>query len=322
VRDLLSRNGRLVLALVALMVLLGLYFYSHPRGLSLRVLTIWSNQGVLLALAALAQFSVVLVKGIDLSVGSVVALTNVAASFWVVDDGLAALPGILLVLLVGIACGLLNGLLVVVGRLQPIVVTLATASVFGGLALLWRPVPGGKISERLSDLTTYDVLGILPVSLVLGLVLTGALSLILRKTPYGLALYAIGSSETAASLTGVRVGLVKLLAYVQGGLFGAITGLYVGMITLSGDPGIAGSYTLHSVAAVVLGGVALTGGVGGPLNALVGALILKTIAALMFFSGVPPLAQPFFEGIILAGAIALGALGAVRAKSRLRVFDL
>ena len=73
---------------------------------------------------------------------------------------------------------------------------------------------------------------------------------------------------------------------------------------------------------VVLGGVALTGGVGGPLNALVGALILKTIAALMFFSGVPPLAQPFFEGIILAGAIALGALGALRAKNRLRVFDL
>ena len=320
-KDLVARNARLGLALLALAVLLCLYFGNHPRGFSSRVLTIWSNQGILLGLAALAQFSVVLVKGIDLSVGSVVALTNVAASYWVVDDGLSAVGGIALVLLVGLACGLVNGLLVVLGRLQPIVVTLATASVFGGLALLWRPIPGGKISERLSDLTTYD-LGGFPVSLLLGLALTGLLSLALHKTPYGLSLYAIGSSEGSARLTGVRVGLVKLLAYVQGGFFGAVTGLYVGMITLSGDPGIAGAYTLHSVAAVVLGGVALTGGVGGPLNALVGALILKTIAALMFFSGVPPLAQPFFEGIILAGAIALGALGALRAKNRLRVFDL
>lgn len=320
-RRLISKNARLLLAMGALLVLLALYFGNHPRGLSLRVLTIWSNQGILLALAALAQFSVVLVKGIDLSVGSVVALTNVAASYWVVQDGWSALPWVLLVILVGLLCGLINGLLVVLGRLQPIVVTLATASVFGGLALLWRPIPGGKISERLSDLTTYDAFG-LPVSLILGLSLTAALSLVLRKTPYGLALYAIGSSEASARLTGVRVGLVKLLAYVQGGFFGALCGLYVGMITLSGDPGIAGSYTIHSVAAVVLGGVALTGGVGGPLNALVGALALKTIAALMFFSGVPPLAQPFFEGMILAGAIALGALSALRAKSRLRVFDL
>ncbi|MDR2456843.1 MAG: ABC transporter permease [Deltaproteobacteria bacterium] len=320
-RSFAAANARLGLALLALFILMGVYFGNHPRGLSLRVLTIWSNQGILLALAALAQFSVVLVKGIDLSVGSVVALTNVAASYWVLDDGLAALPWILLVLLVGVLCGLINGLLVVVGRLQPIVVTLATASVFGGLALLWRPVPGGKISERLSDLATYDFLG-LPVSLLLGLFLSAALSLILRKTPYGLSLYAIGSSEGSARLTGVRVGLVKLCAYAQGGFFGAVTGLYVGMVTLSGDPGIAGAYTLHSVAAVVLGGVALTGGVGGPFNALVGALILKTIASLMFFSGVPPLAQPFFEGIILAGAIALGALGALRAKNRLKAFDL
>jgi ribose/xylose/arabinose/galactoside ABC-type transport system permease subunit len=321
VRGLISRNARLGLALAALAILMAIYFWSHPRGLSLRVLTIWSNQGILLGLAALAQFSVVLVKGVDLSVGSVVALTNVAASYWVVDDGLAAVPWILLVLLVGIGCGLVNGLLVVKGKLQPIVATLATASVFGGLALLWRPVPGGKISEKLSDLATYDAFG-LPVSLWLGLALAGALSLVLHKTPYGLSLYAVGSNESSARLTGVRVGLVKLLAYAQGGLFGAVTGLYVGMVTLSGDPGIAASYTLHSVAAVVLGGVALTGGVGGPLNALVGALILKTISSLMFFSGVPPLAQPFFEGIILSGAIALGALGALRAKNRLRVFDL
>ena len=110
-----------------------------------------------------------------------------------------------------------------------------------------------------------------------------------------------------------------------GGLFAALAGLYVSMVTLTGDPNIGPAYTLNSIAAVVIGGVALSGGVGSPLGAVLGAFILKTISGLMFFSGLPPLAQPFFEGAILAIAIALGALwhaagalpaGAVRLMSR------
>ena len=92
------------------------------------------------------------------------------------------------------------------------------------------------------------------------------------------------------------------------------------MVTLTGDPNIGPSYTLNSIAAVVLGGVALSGGVGSPIGAVIGALILKTISSLMFFSGLPPLAQPFFEGLILATAIALGALGVFRVRSRLELY--
>jgi ribose transport system permease protein len=92
------------------------------------------------------------------------------------------------------------------------------------------------------------------------------------------------------------------------------------MVTLTGDPNIGPPYTLNSIAAVVLGGVALSGGVGSPLGVALGAFILKTISGLMFFSGLPPLAQPFFEGAILAIAIALGALGMLRVRSRLERF--
>lgn len=316
---LLRRNFRNLLSVAALAVLFLTFIHLHPRGASTYVLTIWSNQCTLLVLAALAQFSVVLVSGIDLSVGSMVALTNVVASYLLVGSGMEIFGGFVVVVLTGVACGLLNGVLVVFGRIQPIVATLATASVFTGVALLLRPVPGGAVDEDVSDALTYDLHGI-PVSLLIVAALGLVLTLILRRTSYGLSLYAIGSAESSAYLTGVKVSAVKLAAYAQGGFFCALTGTFLAMVTLTGDPNVAPSYTLNSVAAVVLGGVALSGGLGTPFNAIIGAVILKTIASMMFFTGLPPLAQPFFEGLILALAIALGAVGVLRSRNRLKVF--
>jgi ribose transport system permease protein len=309
----LSRTG---VAGLLLAILFALYIAIHPRGLSVYVLTIWANQGTLLALTAIAQFFVVLVRGIDLSVGSVIALTNVVASYVVSGSPLQVAGGIALVLLVGIACGLANGAAVVAIRVPPIVATLALGSIYSGLALLLRPTPGGAINESLSDALTYDVHGV-PASLILialALLLTMAP---LRRTRFGMSLYAIGSSRDAAVMTGIRVPLVTLSAYALAGLFAALAGLYISMVTLTGDPNIGPPYTLNSIAAVVIGGVALSGGVGSPLGAILGAFILKTISGLMFFSGLPPLAQPFFEGAILAIAIAFGALGMLRVRSRL-----
>jgi ribose transport system permease protein len=182
-----------------------------------------------------------------------------------------------------------------------------------------RPTPGGEINDSLSDALTYDVHGV-PASLILialALLLTMAP---LWRTRFGMSLYAIGSSRDAAVMTGIRVPFVTLSAYGLAGLFAALAGLYISMVTLTGDPNIGPPYTLNSIAAVVIGGVALSGGVGSPLGAVLGAFILKTISGLMFFSGLPPLAQPFFEGAILAIAIAFGALGMLRIRSRLERF--
>jgi len=302
-----------------LAILFVLYIGIHPRGLSVYVLTIWSNQGTLLALAAIAQFFVVLVRGIDLSVGPMIALTNVAASYMVSGAPAHVAAGVVAALGVGIACGLINGAAVVVGGVPPIVATLALGSVYSGLGLLLRPTPGGQIDDALSDALTYDVHGA-PTSLILIVVVLAALFVPLQRTRFGLSLYAIGSSRDAAAMSGVRVSLVTLSAYALAGLFAALAGLYVSMVTLTGDPNIGPAYTLNSIAAVVIGGVALSGGVGSPLGAVLGAFILKTISGLMFFSGLPPLAQPFFEGAILAIAIMLGALGMLRVRSRLERF--
>jgi ribose/xylose/arabinose/galactoside ABC-type transport system permease subunit len=262
---------------------------------------------------------VVLVKGIDLSVGSIIALTNVVASFLLNGSPTSIALGMIAVLAVGVACGLVNGIAVVYGRVQPIVATLATGGIFGGIALLLRPTPGGSIDETMSDALTYAVADV-PVSAMILVVVLVALMVFLRRSALGLGLYAVGSSEQSAYMTGLRVNRLKLIAYGSSGFIAALAGIYVSMVTLTGDPNIAPSYTLNSIGAIVLGGVALSGGVGNPIGAVIGALILKTISSLMFFSGLPPLAQPFFEGLILATAIALGALGVFRVRSRLELY--
>jgi ribose transport system permease protein len=315
----LRRHARLAISAALLASLFALYIAIHPRGMSVYVMTIWSNQGALLALAALAQFFVVLVRGIDLSVGPVVALTNVVASYVVSGSGWQIVFGMLAVLVVGTACGFANGAAVVYGRVPPIVATLASGSIYSGLALLLRPTPGGAIDDAVSDALTYDLFKV-PTSLILIVLVVLLLAVPLRRTRFGIGLYAIGSARDAAVMTGIRVPAVTLAAYAIGGCFAALAGLYISMVTLTGDPNIGPAYTLNSIAAVVIGGVALSGGVGSPLGAVLGAFTLKTISALMFFSGLPPLAQPFFEGAILAVAIMLGALGMLRVRSRLERF--
>ena len=312
-------NRRETFAGIVLLILLAVYIGTHPRGLSTYVMTIWANQCLILALAAAAQFFAVVVRGIDLSVGAMMALTNTLASYVLAGSGLEIMGGILLVMLAGLLCGLVNGLLVVYGRIQPIVVTLATSSVFIGLALLLRPTPGGVIDYDLADAMTLDVFGI-PTSLIIVAVLVGGFWIPFRRTGLGLGIYAVGSSEQAAFQSGIRVDLIRLAAFSLAGFFAGLAGLYYSFVTTSGDAGIAANFTLNSIAAAVLGGVLLRGGVGSLIGAMAGAFILRTISALMFFSGIPTLAQPLFEGMILAGAIAIGAADVLRMRNRLEKF--
>lgn len=317
--DYIRSNRREVIAAIVLLVLLSLYLGTHPRGVSTYVLTIWANQCLILGLAAIAQFFAVVVRGIDLSVGAVMALTNTLASHLLDGSAIGIGFGIVAVLAAGAACGLVNGLVVVYGRIQPIVVTLATASIFIGVALMLRPTPGGAINYDLADAVTLDVFGV-PTALVLSGLLIFAFWIPFRRTGLGLGLYALGSSEQAAFQSGMDTRLIRIAAFTLAGLFGGVAGLYYSFVTTTGDAGIAANFTLNSIAAVVLGGVLLRGGVGSLVGAMAGAFILKTIASLMFFSGIPSLAQPLFEGLILAAAIAVGGADVLRARNRLEVF--
>ena len=209
-----QRNQGPIFAAALFAVLFVAFLILHPRGLSIMVTTPAANQGLALAFAAMAQTLPVLTGGLDLSVGSVLALSNCVASHLVNGSTVEILFGIAVTLLAGAACGFVNGLVVVAGRIQPIIATLATGAIFTGIAYLLRPIPGGSIDEDLGDLLTNETFGVIPTSLLLlaGVVLVVWLPF--RNSTLGRGCYAAGSSETAAFLSGVRVGRVA-----AGGLY-------------------------------------------------------------------------------------------------------
>lgn len=311
-----------LLAFAAFVVMFAIYAANHPAGLNANVARTAANKGVLLAIVAMAQTLVVLTSGIDLSVGMVMVLANCLASSIVVGSPLMTLLGVAWVLLVGCLCGAINGCIVIFGRLQPIVATIATGSIYYGAALALRPVPGGDVNTALADALTGQLPGGVPASLAVLLALVAIVWLPFRRSVIGRAAYAIGSSEVAAYMSGVPIRRAKLVAYTLSGLLASMAGLFVTFITYTGEASAANgsTYTLYSIAAVVLGGVSLFGGSGSAIGAIFGALMFRTIGDLLFVFNVEPLWQPLFQGIVLSAAVCLGAVRLLRVRNRLDLY--
>jgi len=317
-----EQRGTLV-ALGIFIAMFVIYVSNHPAGLTVNVVQTAANKGVLLAFVAMAQTLVVITAGIDLSVGMVFILTNCLASWIVLGSPLQTALGVIGVLAAGLLCGAINGAIVIFGRLQPIVATIATGAIYFGLALALRPFPGGGVNEDLADLLTGKVFDTVPASL-----LTLAAVVLLVWVPFsrsvtGRAAYAAGSSEAAAYMSAVPIRRGKFVAYTLSGLLAAIGGLFLTFFTQTGEAslGSGNSYTLFSIAAVVLGGVSLFGGVGSAVGAIFGAFAFRTIGDLLFVFDFDPLWQPLFQGIVLMLAVSLGSLGLLRVRNRLEWFQ-
>ena len=318
----LTHNAGLLLAVLVFAAMFSLYISNHSAGLTVPVLTTAANKAVLLALVAMAQTLPVLTGGLDLSVGMIFILANCIASSIVVGNPFMTALGIVCVLGAGMLAGLINGLIVVYGRLQPIITTLATGAVYYGIALLLRPVPGGDVNEELADFMTYTLFDTIPTSLVLLVVVVLLVWLPFRRSELGRGCYAAGSSEGAAYMSGVNMNRSKLAAYTMAGFLAALAGLLLTFVTFSGEASapIGNTYTLNSIAAVVIGGTSLYGGVGSAIGSIFGAFILRTIDDLLFVFDLPPLWQPLFQGVVLLSAVSLGALRVLRVRNRLELF--
>jgi ribose transport system permease protein len=316
----LSRNGRALFALVLFLSMFCIYVIKNGVGLKMGLMTAVANKGVLLALVAMAQTIPVLTAGIDLSVGMIFVLTNCIASAVMSGPPWMVAVGVVVVLFSGVVCGAINGALVVYGRLQPIIATLATGAVYYGLALTIRPVPGGSIDPTLASALTNQFFGVVPTTLVILLAVVLVVWVPFQLSMTGRGCYAVGSSEMAAYMTGIAVRRSRLTAYVLAGLLAALGGILLTAMTLSGDASVSsgGTYTLSSIAAVVIGGTSLMGGVGGAIGSILGAFVLRTVSDLLFVFDIQPLMQPFIQGLILLAAVSLGAIRVLRAPNRLQ----
>ncbi|MGY3451485.1 ABC transporter permease [Bradyrhizobium sp. USDA 4353] len=318
----LAEQRGTLLAIGIFVAMFLIYATNHPAGFSANMVQTASNKATLLAFVAMAQAIVVITAGIDLSVGMILTLTNCLASWIVVGTATETALGVAGVLGTGLLCGMINGAIVIFGRLQPIVTTIATGAMYYGVALMLRPNPGGSVNETLADALTGRLFGVLPTSLV-ALAATAALIWVpYSRSVIGRAAFATGSSEVAAYMSGAPIRGAKFMAYTLAGLLSAIGGLFLTFFSYTGEAAYASgnAYTLFSIAAVVLGGVSLMGGRGSAIGAIFGALAFRTIGDLLFVFDFDPLWQPLFQGIVLMLAVSIGAFGLLRIRNRLEWF--
>ncbi len=315
-----AQRGPLVAAAI-FAAMFGVYGAAQPNGLSVDVVNTAANKGALLALVAMAQTLPVLTGGLDLSVGMIFMLANCLASTIVTGGAAASALGIVGVLGAGLLCGLANGLVVVYGRLQPLIATLATSAIYFGIALALRPQPGGDINGAFADLMTRSTYGV-PSSVLLIVATVVVVWLPYRNMTLGRAAYAVGSSEQAAYMSGVPIARAKISAYMLAGFLAALGGLLLTCITFSGEAraALGGDYTLNSIAALVIGGTSLFGGSGGVVGSVFGAFVMRTVGDLLIVFNINPVLQPLFVGLVLLFAISLGSLRLLRVRNKLDLY--
>lgn len=283
--------------------LVGYYSTLIPSFGSFQVASIINN-GSPLVFLAVAQAIIVIAGGIDLGVGGLLVLSSVTAAQLMEGQPFAVTVLIALVVLAGAA--LLNagvGWIITVSKVPDIVITLGSLYVFQGIALSVLPNPGGGTSEGFRWIFTGSPRGIgsnpWPAAVMITIVVL-ATALWLGRTRSGLSLYAVGSDKTAAYLSGIRAARVKIVAYAVGGGFAALAGLANTAIAGRGNATAnGGTLTLNSVAAIVLGGVALTGGIGSVIAVIPAGLILFFLSPILTAMGVDPSGAQIIQGVLI-----------------------
>jgi ribose transport system permease protein len=291
--------------LVALVLVSALVALATDRFLMPANLSNVSLQVAPVAVVAIGATLVILTGGIDLSPGSTAALVCCTLAILVKKMGIPLPVGILLVLLLGVACGAVNGFLSTYGRIPSFIVTLATMSIYRGLAFL---ITGGtpifSVSDALEPLFYGKFLGI-PLPFYYVVILYALASVFLRNTIKGRAIYAVGGNESAARLTGIAVNRSKMVAFLIAGLSAGIAGVLITAWLNSGSPNYGAELGLQSIAAAVIGGASLAGGYGSMLATLIGALTVAVVQNGLNLLAVPASWQEITLGIVIVAAVGL-----------------
>ncbi|AKT51599.1 ABC transporter permease [Arsenicicoccus sp. oral taxon 190] len=300
--DFLADNGALVgLALVCLVM-----FIATPTFLTTQNLLNVGVQAAVTAILAFGMTFVIVTAGIDLSVGSVAALSSICAGWAVTSGGMPGWLALIVGPLVGLAAGLVSGAAVAYGKLPAFIATLAMLSVARGLALV---VSGGRPIEMPAAVSWLGSdLGPVPVPILVLVVAALVTAFVLNRTVFGRSLYAIGGNEEAARLAGLPVKRTTAAVYALSGLFAGIAGLVLAGRLASAQPQAASGYELDAIAAVVIGGASLSGGVGKASGTLVGALVLAVIRNGLNLLNVTAFWQQVVIGLVIALAVGIDVL--------------
>lgn len=300
--ELVSKLGPL-LALIVLVVAVSI---MNPNFLSPNNLMNLLRQVAANGFIAFGMTFVILTGGIDLSVGSTLALSS-AFSAGMMASGLPPLVAVVTGLLIGAFLGAVNGFLISKGKMAPFIATLATMTIYRGATLVYtngNPITGLGDSFFFSFLGRGYLFGI-PFPVILMFIAFLVLYLLLHKTAFGRKTYAIGGNEKAAFIAGVKIDKIKIFIYSISGLMASISGMIITSRLNSAQPTAGQSYEMDAIASVVLGGTSLSGGRGSLFGTLVGALIIGTLNNGLNLLGVSSFYQQIVKGIVIVIAVLL-----------------
>jgi inositol transport system permease protein len=303
----LKRFG-LVLALVIIVAALGV---AKPGYLEFGNVVIVARQISINAILAVGVTFVLLTGGVDLSLGSLVALTAVITAMFAHPGAYPLIVPLFLGIAASMACGACNGVVITFGRVPPFITTLGMMTIARGLAYV---ISGGRPTADLSPAMKRiagDLAGIpIPVLILAGVAL--ATWVILARTRIGRHIYAVGGNENAAHAAGINVRRVKMFAYVLCGALSGLAGIVLVARVESGQPDAGLGYELDAIAAAVIGGTSLSGGVGGVGGTVLGALLIGVISNGLDLLNVPYYYQQIIKGMIIIGAVWLDRRNATR----------
>ncbi len=263
------------------------------------------EQAAALGFASLGQSLVVIVGGIDLSIGAIVTASTVLMASVVEIHPVLMIPMIFGALLFGTGIGFINGYITIKTGVHPLIVTLGTASILQGAVLIFTLQPTGSVPFWFEEFAYGRLFGVLPIS---GLVMLLCFALVwwaLRYTGTGRSFYAVGGNPEAARLTGIRSNRIILMAYSASGFFAALAGAYYVSRTGIGDPRVGDPITLASITPVILGGLLLGGGKGNVLGVLMGVFLISLLSNLLNYMNVSTFIQWVIQGLIIIFAVSI-----------------
>ncbi len=305
----LARHRGLIAAFVVFGAMLVFIEAISPKGLTYYDVSSLLTTGTPLALASIGQTFVILVGGFDLSAGAAISLVNAVVAVIPQDSAGGQIATVVAGLAVGVAIGAFNGFFVAFLRMQSIVVTLSTMFLVRGVTLLIMPDPGGSVAETLTKLFTGAAIpGVLPAPAI---VIAGGLAiwLLVKRTRFGTAMYAVGSDPEASHAVGISVEWTRFRAFVLGGFFYGLAGVFIGAQTGSADPLVGDPLLLQSFTAVVLGGTLLGGGRGSAVGSAVGAYTLMLMINILLALDVSAYFSTIAEGVVLILAVLGSSIG-------------
>ncbi|TDE12870.1 ABC transporter permease [Dyadobacter psychrotolerans] len=297
------------LAFVIICLVLAL---STPRFFTIPNLLNIGTQVSINALLAFGVTFVIITGGIDLSLGSMVAVTGVIAATFAHPDTYPVIVPVFVALIAGLAFGAFNGLVITKSKVPPFIVTLGTMTIGRGLALiLSKGRPVSNLSDSFNFIGGGNLFGI-PFPIIILILAFIICSVILNKTILGRYMYAVGGNEPAARASGIRVNNVKMWVYTICGLLSAIGGILLTSRITTGQPNAGAGFELDAIAAAIIGGTSTSGGTGTMTGTLVGALLIGVISNSLDLLNVTSYYQQVVMGAIIIGAVVLDSMGKER----------